>query len=364
MTSNRLQLVATIVVLALAVAAGWAVMGAVQHTVSVVPGVEGCTRLEGSARQIRCLSQEFTSGAAAAARDSAAGSREDAVIGYVRAAERLAASDPKLAGLCHPAMHELGRSEGSRAADLDRVPTFPGGSSQLCTAGYVHGLAEGYLAGSARPDVAGVFPHLCHDAAARDGCAHGIGHALLRAHEEGRWLEATPQAIERCGELPASAADSCHAGVYMELAMLTQPKPVATADYARICNAADVEQKLSCWSYLGTSLATNDVPISEVPGWCAKASLPAQFPCIEGYGRDLGIKRLGDCAGASERVSLRKQCVDGAVGLPVGSGHATRSEARQACSGLDGTLRAHCNDAVDRYSRGREKVEGQPSAPS
>jgi hypothetical protein len=359
MNSSRLQLLAGLAVLGLAVVGGWAATNLLQRNVAITTGIESCWRLEGSGRQVACLSDEFREGA----RESTSGlqgqSRDAALVAYVRSAEYMAAEDERLAATCHPAMHELGRDEGSRAAKLDRVPEFPEGSSQLCTAGYVHGLSEGYLTGTPSADVAATFPRLCHDAAAREGCAHGIGHALLRARVDDPPLASANGAIERCGELPGDFPTNCMNGVYMELAMRTQPRPVAPNDYVAACRgAADVERSLSCWGYLGLSLTTNDIELDAVPSWCAKADLPGQFTCIDEYGRDLGVERVARCEAVSDPVELRERCVDGAVGLQVGSGHVTPDEAVAACGTLsDRDLASHCTSAVERYLRGRKQVE-------
>ena len=97
---------------------------------------------------------------------------------------------------------------------------FPPGATQLCTAGYVHGLAEGYLHDAAADaDVAAVFPELCADEGARAGCAHGIGHALLRARDAAP-ATASDAALDQCGDLPdawtlAGSAVIIASGIYL-----------------------------------------------------------------------------------------------------------------------------------------------------
>ena len=356
---TRVQIIAALAVLGIAVAGGFAATNLFQRTVAIVPGIEGCSRLEGSARQIDCLSEEFRAGARESADSKSGDDRDQAVITYVRRAERLAADDARLAGLCHPAMHQLGRDEGARAADADRVPAFPGGSSQLCTAGYVHGLSEGYLAGTPDADVAAVYPKLCHDASAEEGCAHGIGHALLQAQGTGDPEETSSVALARCGALPGAVRSDCHDGIYMELAMRIKPRPVPIKDFVEVCSSTpDVERELSCWGYMGLSIMSNDVPTSEVPGWCAKASLPGQYTCIEGYGRDIGAAKAPDCVSAAKDVGLQRRCIDGAIGLQVGSGHVSGDEARAACKRISSTaLASYCTTAVGRYLTGKARVE-------
>ncbi|MCW2962000.1 MAG: hypothetical protein JWM25_1716 [Thermoleophilia bacterium] len=355
MKRTSTQIILGILLLAACVAGGFLATNAFQKTVPIVPGLQGCWRLDGSARQVACLSEEFRSGAEESAGDTTGRERDTAVIAYVRRAEKLAAGDSRLAGTCHPAMHQLGRDEGSRAAAEERVPTYPGGSTQLCTAGYTHGLSEGYLEDTPDADVAAVFPKLCHETASRGGCAHGIGHALLRAQPGGS-VDSSTAALDRCGALPDAWPSDCLDGVYMELAMRTRPEPVPVADYAKVCGAAaDVDRELSCWGYLGLSLTSNDVATEDVPGWCAKASVPGQFPCIEGYGRDIGAKEVSRCGERGiGRAALQQRCIDGAIGLQVGSGHVSDDEASSACDDLDAAaLVKYCRSAVERYAAGR-----------
>jgi hypothetical protein len=257
-------------------------------------------------------------------------------------------------------MHKLGRNEGTRSAKAGQAPSFPSsGASQLCTAGYVHGLSEGYLTGTPDAEVATVFPALCHVTKAREGCAHGVGHALLRAQSNNSAIEGAAAATDRCEELPGEFPTNCMNGVYMELAMRTQPRPVAASAYMEACaSTPDIEESLSCWGYMSLNLTSNDVPLADVPSWCAKADLPGQFPCIEEYGRDLGIKRVDACASSADLKQLRERCVDGAVGVQVGSGHVTKKEAQAACETIDlRELKSYCTTAVNRYSRGRAEVE-------
>ncbi|MCW2926379.1 MAG: hypothetical protein JWM86_347 [Thermoleophilia bacterium] len=337
---------------------GWLVTSRVQQTVAIVPGLDGCARLTTSAERIECLSDEFADGAAQSADGATGARRDERVIEYVRRAETLARGNPTLADTCHPSMHRLGRREGARAGAEGRTPTFPGGSSQLCTAGYVHGLAEGYLARTPNIDAAKIFPGLCHDPSSKPGCAHGIGHALLRSVPN-RSADNTSPALTDCETLPENFIASCRNGVYMESAMRTGEAVISPARYAAGCGASEsVERALSCWSYLPQSLTAHDVPLDEYPGWCARSTLPGQFTCIEAYGRQLGVEGSPACGRSGDIPELRQRCIEGAIGLQVGSGHVSPAEARSTCGGIkDSSLVAYCRRAVERYSSGRAKVE-------
>lgn len=359
MTRRLLPIIGALALLVATAVTGWLLTSTLQESTHIGSGFNACWSKKGGSSQIECLSARFEAGAADATKGLNGSERDERLLAYVRVAEVRAAEDARLGGLCHPAMHKLGRSEGSRSARAGSVPAFPAGSSQLCTAGYVHGLAEGYLTGTPDAEVAKVFPSLCHVTKAREGCAHGVGHALIRARTTESAGTAAVAATRRCEDLPGEYPMNCMNGVYMELAMRTQPRPVAPSAYVESCRtAADVDRALACWGYLTQNLTTNDIPISDVPQWCARADLPGQYPCIEQYGRALTVDGVTKCESSAERDRLRERCVDGAIGLQVGSGHVSADEAREACATIDDdSLRSYCTTATGRYARGRRTVE-------
>lgn len=358
MSSTRTQVLVGVAMLALAISGGWAATTFTQRHVAIVGGVDGCWRLDGGARQADCLARQFTAGADRAAARVPDDERAEAIADYVRTADRRAAGDSRLAGQCHPAMHQLGRREGARAAKDGAAPTFPTGASQLCTAGYVHGLAEGYLSGTPNADVAAVFPTLCADAKARTGCAHGIGHAVLQARGSDPAREAVDGATARCAALPADVAPHCDNGVFMELAMRRSPGVIPVPRYVDTCTSrTDVGQQSACFGYLTLSFSTNEQPSEEIPATCRKAPSAVQAQCMESYGREIGPSGAPRCE-AVGRALLQQRCIDGAMGLQVGSGHVTAAAAKRSCAKVSSEdLASYCTHAVDRYTAGRAEVE-------
>jgi hypothetical protein len=359
--SRLIQIIGALLAMAACAGAAFLVTNRVQQSVPLVGGLDGCWRLATPSGQVDCLSRNFLDGADKAADGKLGLARDKTTIAYVREVEHLAAGDARLARSCHAGMHELGRSEGRRSSAEDRVPTFPTASTQLCTAGYVHGLAEGYLAETPNAVASQVFPKLCQDPKAQTGCAHGIGHALMRARVALDPAKRSKASLHECDGLPTSVVSDCDNGVYMELAMQLKPTPVSVADYTRICSSTrDVDRSLSCWAYLTTSFTSNEVKTSDIPAWCGKAPLPSQYTCIEGYGRALGVTDLAKCSSSAKTEGLKERCLDGALGLAVGSGHVSKSAAISSCGALDShELHSYCVGAVGRYSRGRALVEGE-----
>jgi hypothetical protein len=145
----------------------------------------------------------------------------------------------------------------------------------------------------------------------------------------------------------------------MEIAMRRVPEPVSPEDYVKSCRtSASVDDALACWGYLGLSLDTNDVPLADAAGWCAKADLPGQFRCIEQHGRDLGVKRLTQCEDVDGSEALRHRCVSGALGLQIGSGHVSIDDALRACDELEADPSVRfCRAAARRFDQSRERLE-------
>lgn len=357
MVRSLLTTVTSLLVLVAAIGGAWFVSERAQRA-DQRSEYAACWSSAKSTERIDCVSDRLLQEAGSRASGRSGQARGEAIAAFVRDRERAAADDAELAAVCHPAMHELGRTEGRTVAREAGLPVFPAGSSQLCTAGYVHGLAEGYLVATPDAEVMAVFPKLCHDADVREGCAHGVGHALVRARSDDGAAAAAAGASRACGELPDELATNCRNGVYMELAIRTDPV-VAVDEFIDTCRSiAAVDERLTCWGYLSSAMATNDVPLERVPAACARADLPGQFTCVEQYGRSLGALRVDQCEGSSTRFEVRARCVGGALGVHVGSGHVSESEARDACLAIDeGRLERRCLTSVGRFASGRRDVE-------
>jgi hypothetical protein len=339
MSRGQLQhLFAYAAVLAVAVLAGLLLTNRVQRAVPLLPGVRGCERLATNSEQTRCIARHFQGQLDERAAGASAGRRAQVAAQVVAGADRLAARDADLSGMCHSAMHVVGRAEGARTAAAGGTVRFPPESQRLCTAGYVHGLAEGYLEGSTRPDVAAVFPKLCSDPDAVSGCAHGIGHALLRGTPTVA-PASVPAALDGCHDLPVERLGDCSNGVFMELTM-TEP-PVSTARYAGTCRStSDPLLRESCFAYLALSASVNELPASDVPGLCREHAGADAGTCVEAFGRGQGTDGIGACARAGSD-SLVARCLRGALALQLDSGHITLPDALEACAGVGGA-RATC----------------------
>ena len=342
-------------ILVVTMLAGVVGMRQLQSHVKVLPGLRGCWTLSGMSKQVDCTSEWLFTTADDVVTSSNTDSRNAQMIAFVRSVDTRAATDAQLAGVCHPAMHVLGRAEGRRAAAVQQVPPLPdAGAQQLCTAGFVHGAVEGWVAASPNADVNTAFSALCVQNRERPGCAHGLGHAMLQAQTADE--AGVARALARCSALPAPYPTNCSSGVFMEAAM--QRPAMKTSTYIALCQAQSRGvDRLNCANYLDLNLSTHDVPVAEHGAYCEQLPRGLETTCMSGWGRQLGVEGLETCASASRTV-LTQLCIDGAIGLPVGSGHITAAEATTRCEqALADDLAAFCKRAVQRYSAGRSTIE-------
>lgn len=113
---------------------------------------------------------------------------------------------------CHSATHALGRIAYSQAQSVEAA--FDLGDS-TCNMGFFHGVVEAL--GDAVPTPEALVeqvPSVCSSFPQGERfmvCAHGIGHAAMRAYE-GR----IAPSVEACQVLEQQAAELCATGVFME----------------------------------------------------------------------------------------------------------------------------------------------------
>lgn len=333
-----------------AAVAGSIAMTALQRHVPVVPGEQGCVRLKTTVAQRDCLSSVMRDRIADAtdALGGGGGDRERAqmVERLVGELDERVVDEPAIGVNCHQAMHVVGRADGERAARRGFVPDFPANSTNLCTAGYVHGLAEGYVTKAGQPAVATVFPQLCHDSDAAPGCAHGLGHALVSRDAQAAGDRSLAPQLAACDTLPPAHVGDCANGVFMELAMRSEVSP---AQYTSLCVAQHGMPQESCFGYVPLSALTADQPLGSIPALCRGAALPAAArSCMDGWGRGLGVRGVARCDGAWS-PDLARACIRGAVGLQVASGHVLARAASSACRKLDASaLQSACVAEVER----------------
>lgn len=334
-----------------AMAGTWGVMHTVrQHA----DPIGSCGRTANITSRIDCYSTEFNALLFDGAPTQPA-TRAQFVAAALDGIESIAAHDTKLQAACHPAMHTVGRQEGARMAGAHERPIFPPNPTRLCTAGYVHGLVEGFAAeSSSSASSSALFTQACSGAGtAKTGCAHGLGHAFVRAKHD------PLTGLKRCASIPTKYNSDCLNGVYMEMAIGT---PLMSADqYTKMCAAQPAAGRSACAYYLPNNGQLNNVGPSTTLTQCESLSTNLASTCVESLGRIAGPDQAALCEQTTTAAN-RTSCLVGVFALPINSGYLTLDQARETCSGLHGPTQTTCNTLVTAVARGRAGLSHEAPA--
>lgn len=323
-----------VAVLAVTALLGGGVMWQLQRSVAIAPGEAGCSRLADPGKRADCLGELLLTDL-----------RSDGVSvqSGLDDIEARAASDEALADSCHQAMHRVGHAIGGDAASAGRSLAFPARSTRLCTAGYTHGLVEGYLAGgAAATKIVPIYEATCRDTKAESGCVHGIGHVVQKSKD-------TTEAVRLCGQLPTAVQSDCSNGVFMERAMARPAEKPAT--FARACGSQPTAAlRDDCFFYLPASASSNGFDDAATAKLCGGVTGPSGATCFESFGRNLGANRLSACSPANSPAHV-ESCLTGALELSLSSGHVKPAAARTQCASLDEAMTRTCTGLVERLAR-------------
>lgn len=271
--------------------------------------------------------------------------QEDTLIGLLHAsgaeasfayAEKQMAQNSSFAHDCHPLLHDLGHEAyhyyGSFAAAM-------GHASEICDAGYVHGVVEEYF--TSTPHAADAIASSCPAAAAEDlhewQCFHGLGHgAMLISGEQ------VDAAIPLCERLSGSfAKGACVNGAFMEEFVVTDHDGGIIADAASrnlsVCGHQSRQYKQDCYFYAPTAfLQQHSARYGDAMSWC-KAGEPSYISaCMNGIGAESMKDNIArpDIAAQACKAAERKYrdaCVSGAISLYIFE-HASSEAAAPLCT--------------------------------
>jgi cytochrome c553 len=277
--------------------------------------------------------------------------------GPAAALEKLAsmqASDPTIAGACHPISHKIGAG-GLLHYKGDVGKAFAAGNG-TCGSGYYHGLLQWKLAGVASDQVATVSRSVCTNPEIKANafnyyqCNHGLGHGLMLYTA----LD-LPKALDYCHELPESESIMCSGGVFMENQSSSfglHSKWLSKKNLLFPCNSKYVQRNDKLYCYL---LITSHI-LPEVNGdwkktanWCRKSEQAWIRYCFESYGRDVagsagrdprGMENLCAMAGSGE-----KDCIYGAA-RDVMNNDAQDPRGKAFCETVKPKFRGYCFFAI------------------
>lgn len=311
-------------IFAIAAAAGLFGSQMLQSSVPLLPGEAGCKRLYSGSARAKCYGEAINKDLSADLRGLTGATYQKHLDFYLHGVDNRAAKDKSLRDICHQAMHVVGRSSGQGFATQGKNLVFPHHSARLCTAGYAHGLVEGYLQqGGAISNLPILFQHMCVTKSAESDCAHGLGHAVMRR------LDSTSDSIAKCTSLNAERIDDCANGVYMEVAI--RNKPISLTNFASMCSKqAGANLKSDCFFYLPGLANAKGLPIAKTIEACNTYAGDYLADCAEAVGRMQGIESLPTCTKVP--ASVAQPCMQGALRLALSSKLVTPAQARKRCT--------------------------------
>lgn len=160
------------------------------------------------------------------------------------------ASSPQLQGLCHVAMHKVGRDFArENEVTLTNLRNYlPSSNSLNCGAGFTHGMISVL---GIRPDNSQELLAVCArepTRARQTACAHGIGHGLRRTMSNEKDIS---KAVAGCAALGTKGASDCSQGVFHDFYMSIQgqdetSKPLNANQNGTLC-PRQKQFQAECW---------------------------------------------------------------------------------------------------------------------
>ncbi len=261
-----------------------------------------------------------------------------------------AQSDPELAKLCHPLVHQLGHDAYARYNDFQTALKY---QENTCNSGYLHGVIEAYFVNSTN-----VYEDMKTVCTAQDfgRCHHAIGHGLMYFTSND-----LPKSISLCKSQfsRTDAQNYCSQGVYMENFNTNQElhpsKYLHPDDQFYPCAEQEARFQASCFYYAPAYYLTTHA--YDYPGafsWCSKAGKTYEPQCVRGVA-SLAIKYNitnpqmveGYCNNLSP--TMTGYCIDGMVGLYVNH-YDSLKQGHELCASLEPKNQQTCETSVQSRS--------------
>lgn len=270
----------------------------------------------------------------------------EAALGMLRT--RIA-ENIRLASLCHPLAHTVGRAAYVRYGFSGAIAF----RDDVCGTGYLHGIVESHFIGLPDPETAART--LCGPQAA--DCFHGVGHGLMLA-----FLNDVGRSIDVCRTLDRGFQRiQCAEGVYMELFQIEDESHVA-ADFGpggsmTPCGEVEDPYRATCAFYA----PRHYLRVHPEKDWagalamCEAAGRPTQDACVKGLG-SAAMKGSIDSPLAVERFCLtlpepdRTYCAEGMTSYWIVHFASSRA-GRELCAMTGEELRGACRRIADESVR-------------
>lgn len=255
---------------------------------------------------------------------------------------------------CHAIAHELGHAAYEYYGD---VGTALEHRDSVCNAGYIHGVIERALLGSA--DLEGDLADLCMGyetgSLIRNSCEHGAGHGVMYWSDND--LEKSLAFCHAVGT--GSSLHNCRNGVFMELFNVDGKTHVSrllkSNDPFYPCPALEAELQPFCYLYAPKyylSLHARDY--AGALQWCASAEGMYPIVCAKGIGGLAMNDHLHNVAPVealcmdAPNSEMRKQCLIGMVRMHIDTVDDA-AEGPMICGRMQRENRKLCRETVFEY---------------
>jgi hypothetical protein len=344
------QLLLSLLIIAVAGAISWRIVGQTAHKVAYVPtSLSECQRA--SNKDYQCYAKyysqlAYTQGPKAAFKDMEAAYNTDT---YVKSQ-------------CHQLAHMVGRTAYEKTNDL--VKAYAEGDS-FCMSGYYHGAIEQAAQRVGADNIRKKANTLCKPLADKQryspdhfNCVHGLGHGLMAIENYNLF-----DALGACDALIDTwESSSCYGGVFMENVMLAIRGDGSTAYFHASeplypCTAVITKYKEQCYliqtSYI---LAHNSFNFAQTSQDCAKADVGFDSICYQSLGRDALGSAFNDPAKTyaycSDNISDQNAvyyCIYGAVRNYL-SYYRDKDTANKICQAAGPEIASRCLPEVAAYN--------------
>ena len=258
---------------------------------------------------------------------------------------------------CHSKGHIIGKVIYEKTKDINKSISI---CNSKCTTGCIHGVINGIMGNNeythvTEDDLKTKLISVCNDKATRKfipfgGCIHGIGHAvtLLNNYDIDKSLEFCKQ-LDNGGQ-----TYYCATGVYMERAR-EFGEVDSKYDKYYPCNSKPYPS--ACYRYKMYSIFSNN-ELKNAVEFCKSINDSAErIGCFHGLGFrfyklvESKTNSLGDVC-RDGTFDENRACIEGLIGsLSV----ISKTQAENACTGVEKNLQKSCLDAVKVSNFGMER---------
>ena len=309
-------------------------------------GIEECAALTDGAKSTHCVgvrvAKKMNSGSPVAA---------------LQDLETVARSNPRIAGVCHQAMHQAAVLADISFDQFSNVVGLRG----ACASGFTHGMVVQLLANGTAEDLrrAEIACASLADVSEIDRlrareCYHGLGHGL-------RKKAALSDAIHECSTIDAgrAAKSKCYGGAFMEDTFhRTTRTPLQFHDE---CAAQKGDARAACFAFVYAKGTTGSDEHS-VDQWCDQAgSNDAIAFCYRSVGRAIPGDAGTFCSTLNGDRG-QSACIEGFVRGNVYEAFFTKlNDAAALCGGMTSTPRAACTREIGTVIRLKQSRGDKPA---